>query len=211
MGGGGGGGGVLAIHCEKVRGVFGSYFSGVRIVTLVLANDIDDVPDFADMKANDKLYTVRMTVIGMKVRCHNCQRSGHLARECEACGRCGSAQHATGDHPPAIPFSTFADRARGRRRRAPPAYAPGEMDVNMTSMAEILEPAPRRSAPTVNSLIAERLAARPSTSREGPDPVQMSFKDAEGFEIPKEQRDKSKRRRGQTPSVPNDSAGNVCN
>ena len=39
---------VLAIHREKIRGMFGSYFSGVRIVTLVPTNDIDDVPDFAD-------------------------------------------------------------------------------------------------------------------------------------------------------------------
>ena len=194
---------VLAIHREKVRGVFGSYFSGVRIVTLVPSNDIDDIPDFADMRANGRLYTVRMTIIGLKARCHNCQRRGHLARECEACGRCGSAEHATADHPHDIPFTTFADRVSGRRRRAPPAYAPGEMDVDMASGDGNQEKAPRRTKVTVNSLIQERLAARADASNDGSESAQRPFIDAAGFEVPKDHRDKAKRRRGRVGQTPN--------
>ena len=185
---------VLAVHREKV---FGNYFSGVHIVTIIPAQDIDNVPDFADMRANGTLYTVRMTVIGLKARCHNCQRRRHLARECEACARCGSVEHATADRPPAIPFTTFADRVKGRRRRVTPASAPGDMDVNMPSVAPQQGPASHKAPNTVNALIETQLAARPSASASNQGPTNISFKDAEGFELPKNQRDQIKRRRGQ--------------
>ena len=163
---------------------------------------------FPTLLTNNRLYTVRMTIIGLKARCHNCQRRGHLARECEACGRCGNAEHATADHPPDVPFSTFADRVRGRRRRAPPAHAPGEMDVTMSSEAGNQETAPRQSRVTVNALIQERLAARVNKCHESSAPVQRSFTDAEGFEVPKDQRDKAKRRRGRVGRTPNSTSEN---
>ena len=121
---------IVGIHREKIRGLFGHYYSGNRIVTLIPYTNIDEVPDFTDMKAHGNTFTVRMTVLGLKARCHNCQTRGHLARDCGACGRCGSPNHSTNEHPPHIPFTTFAQRVKGRRR-PPPAYAEGEMDEEM--------------------------------------------------------------------------------
>ena len=97
---------VLSISRERVRGAFCTYFSGVRIVTII-PRDVDVIPDFADMRVHGKLYTVRMTVMGLPARCHNCQIQEHLARDCTACGRCGSAAHSTSDHPAHIPFFNF--------------------------------------------------------------------------------------------------------
>ena len=68
----------------------------------------------------------------------------------------------------------------------------------MTSVVTNPGPAPQRSAPTVNTLIADNLAARPGTSKGGPGPVE----DAEGFELPKIQRDKIKRRWAEQAMIP---------
>ena len=53
---------IVGIHREKIQGIFGHYYSGNRLVTLIPFHNIDDVPDFADMKAHGNTFTVRMTV-----------------------------------------------------------------------------------------------------------------------------------------------------
>ena len=63
---------VTAIQREKIKGPFGQYYSGNRIVTIIPTGDVDDVPDFKYMRAHGELYTTRLTVMGLKPRCHNC-------------------------------------------------------------------------------------------------------------------------------------------
>ena len=104
---------------EKIQGLFGKYFSGNCIVTMMPVGDIDDIPDFLNMRMHDEVFTTRLTVLGMKLRCHNCRRRGHMPRNCTACGWCGSSAHITSDHPEGIPMTTFADRVRANSRHAP--------------------------------------------------------------------------------------------
>ena len=58
---------VLAVAHEKIRGAFGQYFSGNRIVTILPNGNIDDVPDFKDICVHGNLYTYWFTVMGLKV------------------------------------------------------------------------------------------------------------------------------------------------
>ena len=90
---------VLGVHKEKVNGKLGRYNSGARIVTIVPARDIEEVPDFLDINTMARIFTVRLTVKGLPNRCHKCHRRGHLQRDCTACQRCHSNDHATADHP----------------------------------------------------------------------------------------------------------------
>ena len=190
---------VVAVHREKVRVFFGSYFSGNRLVTLIPFHDIDAVPDFTDMRANGKLFTVRMSVLGLKARCHNCQQRGHLARECQACSYCGSAAHATADHPPQVPFSTFAERVGRRRRPASPVYAPGEMDDDVTM--ERSDGVQRQKVQasgvshTLNAHIQHQLANHPHPGTSGivQNQSDLSSTDKDGFKLPKAQRDRLRR------------------
>ena len=122
--------------------------------------------------------------MGMPERCHNCQIRGHLARDCTACGRCGSAVHSTADHPAHIPFTAFADRVRQRRR---PVVNAGAMDV--------VHPAPAvastaTSVPQPTNLSGDQVPQETGSTdvhaqvdTTGPVPT-----DPEGFTIPQEQR-----------------------
>ena len=91
---------VLGVHKDKVNGKLGKYNSGARIVTLVPNRDIEEVPDFLDINTMARFFTVRLTVKGLPNRCHRCRKRGHLQRDCTACQRCQSSDHATADHPP---------------------------------------------------------------------------------------------------------------
>ena len=105
---------VLGVHKERVNGKLGKYNSGARIVTLVPSRDIEEVPDFLDVNTMARIFTVRLTVKGLQNWCHRCRKRGHLQRDCPACSRCNSSDHATADHPqnqrPA--FSTLFNRAK---------------------------------------------------------------------------------------------------
>ena len=90
---------VLGVHKERVNGKLGKYNSGARIVTLVPSRDIEEVPDFLDINTMARIFKVRLTVKGLPNRCHRCCKRGHLQRDCTACQRCHSSDHATADHP----------------------------------------------------------------------------------------------------------------
>ena len=137
---------VLAVAREKICGAFGQYFSGNRIVTIIPNGNIDDVPDFKDIRVQGNLYTCRFTVMGLKPRCHNCSLRCHVARDCNTCTRCGSAGHGTSDHPRHIPVTSFADRVHNARRPAP-EFAPGDVDEEMEAQSSEGAHAPQHSPP----------------------------------------------------------------
>ena len=181
---------VLAVAREKIRGAFGHYFSGNRIVTIVPKYTIEDVPDFKDIRVHGNLYTCRFTVMGLKPRCHNCSQRGHVARDCNACTRCGSAGHGTSDHPRHIPVTSFADRVRHARRPAP-EYVPGDID-EMEAQSSEGATGPPPPPPHVPS------------SQQQPQPNNVSAQatkvDGDGFRTPKSKRTKRRRNRHrQTP------------
>ena len=66
------------------------------------------------LSAMARIFTVRLTVKGLPNRCHRCRKRGHLQRDCLACQRCHSSDHATADHPPnqKPAFSTLFDRVK---------------------------------------------------------------------------------------------------
>ena len=184
---------VIAIQREKIKGPFGHYYSGNRIVTIIPTGDIDNVPDFKDMRAHGDLYTTRLTVMGLKPRCHNCHVRGHVASRCGACSRCGSAQHRTADHPNQVPVTTFAERVKGTRRGAP-EYVPGEIDEMECEGGEPRKSA-AKSAPNVTGKKPEQ------SQQPGPDQVEPSTEskvqpmvDTDGFRLVTQDK-RAKRRR----------------
>ena len=90
---------VTNVTKERINGRLGRYYSGARIITLIPTRDIEEIPDFMDISTMGRTFTVRLMVKGLLPRCHNCRVRGHLQRECTACSRCKSNDHATADHP----------------------------------------------------------------------------------------------------------------
>ena len=157
---------VLGVHKEKVNGNLGRYNSGARIVTIIPARDIEEVPDFLDINTMARIFTVRLTVKGLPNRCHKCHKRGHLQRDCTACQRCHSHDHATADHPqdkrPA--FSALFNRIRPRIE-----FNEGEddseiamEDVGAGAVANELQSA--ASASTMETSVQQGSVKRPASS-----------------------------------------------
>ena len=101
---------------RTINGRLGRYYSGARIITLIPTRDIEEIPDFMDISTMGRTFTVRLMVKGLLPRCHNCRVRGHLQRECAACSRCKSNDHATADHPRDARES-FASKLRQSERQ----------------------------------------------------------------------------------------------
>ena len=157
---------VLGVHKEKVNGKLGRYNSGARVVTIIPARDIEEVPDFLDINTMARIFTVRLTVKCLPNRCHKCHKRGHLQRDCTACQRCHSHDHETADHPqnqrPA--FSALFNKIRPQIE-----FNEGEDDSEVAmedagAGAGANEPKSAASAPTMAAPAQQGSAKRPASS-----------------------------------------------
>lgn len=121
---------------------------GTQLVTMTVDGHVDDFPDTIQIYFEGQSYTIMLTVLGERVRCHRCHQRGHVRSKCRAtCTTCGSEDHITLHH--------------GRVALTAAASVPGTTQLHKPGTATLIDSimpnylksksgAPSQSAPEVS-------------------------------------------------------------